>query len=68
MQESLQDAAAHHEEQAVETPYQHSLLRDRAHYEELYEESITEPAQFWAKIARQYHWETPVCPIAADVL
>lgn len=28
-------------------------------YEELYKESIEQPAKFWGNIAKQFHWETP---------
>src|SRR5262245_18375601 len=53
----------HHEvEKPVDTPYQHSLLRDRAHYEEMYKESIEQPAAFCSIIASQFHWQTPVRP------
>lgn len=31
-------------------------------YEELYKESIEHPEQFWGKIAKQFHWETPYDP------
>lgn len=44
----------------VDTPYQHSLLKERAQYEEMYRESIENPAAFWGRMAQQFHWETPV--------
>ena len=50
----------HHMEAPVDTPYTHSLLKDRGQYEEMYTRSIEQPAQFWGEVARQFHWETPV--------
>ena len=47
-------------EAPVDTPYSHSLLKDRGQYQEMYTRSIEQPAQFWGEIARQFHWETPV--------
>ena len=36
-------------------------INSRQDYERLYEWSIRDPAGFWADLARQFHWETPVC-------
>ena len=63
-QGTLPEAAPHHATEPVDSLYQHSLLHDRSSYEEMYKESIERPARFWAKIARQYHWEQPVGPLA----
>ena len=56
----LQEAPHEHLVAPVESPYTHSLLKDRAQYEEMYRESIESPAKFWGKIAEQFHWETKV--------
>ena len=44
----------------VHTVYQHSLLRDREHYNEQYNRSLTEPDKFWAEMAQNYHWHKKV--------
>ena len=56
----LQEAPHEHLVAPVDSPYSHSLLKDRARYEEMYRESIEKPAQFWGKMAEQFHWETKV--------
>ena len=63
-QGTLPEVAPHHATEPVDSPYQHSLLHDRSSYEEMYKESIAQPARFWAKIARQYYWEHPVGSLA----
>lgn len=31
-------------------------------YQEFYQQSIDNPAQFWSNVAKQFHWETPYDP------
>lgn len=51
----------HHEHnKPVTTPYQHSLLKSKADYDQKYKHSIEDPAGFWADVASTYHWEQKV--------
>ena len=58
------EAPPHHvnEHAVVSTSYQHSLLKSKADYERMYQESISDPAGFWATIASGYHWEQRASP------
>lgn len=43
----------------------HTSISEWAHvssmdqYRCMYDESIDQPGQFWSRIAKQFHWETP---------
>ena len=34
-------------------------VRSMDDYRAMYEESVEKPAEFWGKIAAQFHWQTP---------
>lgn len=53
-------------EKSVYSP--NPVLAEKAHiksfeeYKSLYNESLENPGEFWSKIAKQFHWETPADP------
>lgn len=43
----------------------HHAIKENAHvrsmeqYQEMYDQSLSDPSQFWGTVAKQFHWETP---------
>lgn len=36
-------------------------INSREDYENMYQQSLADPAAFWGKFAKDYHWQQKVC-------
>ncbi|KAI8126081.1 Acetyl-coenzyme A synthetase [Lucilia cuprina] len=41
---------------------QNAYISSMEEYKKFYEESLDNPEEFWSRVAKQFHWETPAEP------
>ncbi|KAH8360482.1 hypothetical protein KR200_006874 [Drosophila serrata] len=41
---------------------QNAYISSFEEYQKFYQESLDNPAEFWSRVAKQFHWETPADP------
>ena len=41
---------------------QNAYISSMEEYKKFYEESLENPEEFWSRVAKQFHWETPAEP------